>query len=309
MKYDVFLVSASEDLDKADQVARRLRALKFKVRFDKKRAHSAATPKDIADLETSICTLILWSKAGVDPDKDTSAWIYQIGAMAKDGETMLIQAALDRAIPRMPFEDDSRNSLFGLAPRKLNRGFNIIAGLIGDATDRPDLKDWLGLTTQQKDEKEAWKTAHPDDPLSQLPKPKARAKAKPTPTAATSMPLAEVTEKSRLLRPKPPPLKLNPPVPPTYTPHEITTGQIMIGCISAGIALMLVVSYFVQSRSATLPAVGNAGPFLAQPCPAGEVPADMLVPPPLAHGEIIDDTEETSVRPPLAHGEIIDDTE
>jgi len=36
MAYDVFLAYAPEDMDMASLVARRLRALKFKVRFNKK---------------------------------------------------------------------------------------------------------------------------------------------------------------------------------------------------------------------------------------------------------------------------------
>ena len=47
MAYDVLLVAAIKDSDKATVIARRLRALKFRVRFDASRAHTTPSSRDL----------------------------------------------------------------------------------------------------------------------------------------------------------------------------------------------------------------------------------------------------------------------
>ena len=61
-RYDVFLVSTLADRAKAELIVRRLRALKFKVRHDKKREHTTPTPRDYRDADNSQSVLVLWSK-------------------------------------------------------------------------------------------------------------------------------------------------------------------------------------------------------------------------------------------------------
>ncbi len=298
MKYDVFLVSAIADLEKAEMVARRLRALKFKVRFDKKREHTIATPKDVKDANDSKSVLVLWSKTACDTTLPDSDWVHAMAHQARARPDVLLQAGLDRAKPDEPFDQDMRASFIGLEPRKVVKGFRDVAVAIGEKTKRTDLDQWLSFTARQKDEKAAWLKAHRRDPLAiaEAEKRKRKAAAKKAATAATapgtakSMPLPEVTKSSRTVRPKPAPLRLKPPVPPTYIEREISSGQIMIGAISAGIAVLFLFSYLSRSTPSGLPGIANAGPVLTQQCPPGQIPAGLLDP--LAHGEIIDDTEE-----------------
>ena len=61
MSYDVFLVSATEDLDTARLVARRLRALKFRVWLDQKPDDETFDAKDARDAMNSQTMLVLWS--------------------------------------------------------------------------------------------------------------------------------------------------------------------------------------------------------------------------------------------------------
>ena len=60
-RYDVFLVNALADSEKAVLIVRRLRALKFKVRYDNKREHTTPTPKDYRDTDNSQTQLHLRS--------------------------------------------------------------------------------------------------------------------------------------------------------------------------------------------------------------------------------------------------------
>ena len=52
-RYDVFLASSLADSEKAQLIVRRLRALKFKVRYDKKREHTTPPPRDYRDADNS----------------------------------------------------------------------------------------------------------------------------------------------------------------------------------------------------------------------------------------------------------------
>ncbi len=311
MKYDVFLVSAIADLEKADQVAKRLRALKFKVRFDKKREHTVATPKDVKDANDSRSVLVLWSKTANKKTLPDSDWVHAMAHQARARPGVLVQAGLDRSKPDQPFETDTRHSLIGLEPKKILKGFNSLADAVGDNCGRVNLSSWLVLGPRQKDERDIWRRANPTDPLSVVPastaastktrktaSKAASSKSKSTRKTSTSIPLAEVTSSSRTVRPKASPLKLKPPTPPVPKEASNQSGRIVIGCISVGIAALFLFSYLSKSKSASLPAVANSSLMLAERCPPGQIPAELIAPP-LAHGEIIDDTTPSANSNPV----------
>ena len=59
MAYDVFLVSAGEDRDMAKLIARRLRALKFRVWFDQKQTDETFDAKDARNAMNSQSILVM----------------------------------------------------------------------------------------------------------------------------------------------------------------------------------------------------------------------------------------------------------
>ena len=72
MSYDIFLVSALEDRDTAKLIARRLRALKFRVWLDQKQEDETFDAKDARDAMNSQSMLVLWSANAVK--SGTHAW-------------------------------------------------------------------------------------------------------------------------------------------------------------------------------------------------------------------------------------------
>ena len=62
MAYDVMIASAMADKAKAELVAKRLRSLKFRVRYDAKREHTTPTTRDLNDANRSGAVLVLWSR-------------------------------------------------------------------------------------------------------------------------------------------------------------------------------------------------------------------------------------------------------
>lgn len=155
--YDIFLVSAIEDIEFADMVARRLRALKMKVWFDKKRDSRTFDSKDARNAEKSRNMLVLWSHAA-----DQSDWVH---AAARTGRSrdMLIQTALDDVVPRDPFHIDKRIDLSGLSARKTVPGFEGLVGELGKVQGRTGLADYIKMSAS---EKEAWYKKHKADPMA-----------------------------------------------------------------------------------------------------------------------------------------------
>mgnify|MGYP001793284300 CR=1 FL=1 len=293
-RYDVFLVTALADRDKADLVVRRLRALKFKVRYDKKREHTTPTPKDYRDADASQSVLVLWSKDACDTSQSDSDWVHAIAHHARSKDGVLLQVGLDRSVPDEPFSDDKRYALSGMGPRKLVNGYYDLVEELGRRDGRKDLRAWIDLKTSDKDGKAAWKENHPTDPLSQAPKPKAAAKPK-TVVAPAPEPQPEQATKSaetKAPRPKAPPLEMTPPTVPKQT--EDVLGPFMLGAVAIVIVAMLIMSA-VMSTKAGLPAVaGIGGQTLVAQCPEGQIPGYLLeeeAPRVLEPGPIIDDTE------------------
>ena len=298
-RYDVYLVSALADSEKADLIARRLRALKFKVRHNKKREHTTPTPKDYKDADNAQSVLVLWSKAACDTTKSDSDWVHAIAHHARSRDGVLLQVGLDKTVPDEPFSEDQRFALSGMGPRKLVNGYYQLVEELGRRDGRKDLRAWIDLKSTDKEGKAAWQQAHPTDPLSQSAKPK---KA-PSKASASSKPEAAAPAVAKAKPPAanapvaPPPLtKPTPMTPPTVPVQDRDQlGTIMLVAVGVMIVGMLILSAALGT-SQGLPATGGSNVItLEEQCPAGQIPAYLLedpAPAVLEPGPIIDDTDE-----------------
>ncbi len=287
-RYDVFLANALADREQAELVVRRLRALKFKVRYDKKREHTTPTPRDYRDADNSVAVLVLWSEHACDTDSRDSDWIHAIAHHARSRDEGLVQAALDASVPDEPFSEDQRFDLRGLAPRKLVDGIYDLVEHLGARDGRMDLRDWMTLKASDKDGKEVWKENHPTDPIALAGKPKI---AKP----ATSAPKAESTKSA-------PPVAavglekiLDAPRSTSTNVPEDRLGTLMLAAVGVVVVGMLMLSAGLRSDVIVSPPIDANGVRLVEQCPAGQIPAYLLSPPvraPLEPGPIIDDTED-----------------
>lgn len=285
-RYDVFLASALADREKAELIVRRLRALKFKVRYDKKREHTTPTPKDYRDADNAASVLVLWSGQACDTDSADSDWVHAIANHARSKDGVLVQAALDETVPDEPFSNDARYALSGIGPRKLVDGFYALVDTLGEGQGRYDLRDWLDLKASDKDGKEIWKENHPNDPIALAGK--ARVTARPaTPVAPTAVAAPAIT----------PDFAANLEAPasaPALAPED-RLGTIMLATVGAFILAMLGLSAAMHSDIAEPVPTNGDGTELVERCPAGQIPAyllDQRVRPPLEPGPIIDDTED-----------------
>lgn len=284
-RYDVFLASTLADRETAELIVRRLRALKFKVRHDKKREHTTPTPKDYRDADNAGSILVLWSTEACNSDHRDSDWVHAIAHHARSKPGVLVQASLDAAIPDEPFSDDARYDLAGMAPRKLVEGYYQLAEDLGARDGRSDLRDWLALKAGDKDGKAIWKENHPNDPLALVGKPKTATAPKPV---APAPPAAAATPSPSFVA------DLEAPSAPVIGPQQDQLGTIMLATVGAVIVGMLLLSAALRSGLAEpLPTNAN-GTQLVEQCPAGQIPSYLLAP---------------NVRPPLEPGPIIDDTE
>ena len=322
MAYDVMIVSALSDMAKAEIVAKRLRALKFKVRLDAKREHTTPTQRDLNDAAKAGKVLVLWSKAACDTTQPDSDFVHAIAHVARSRKNALMQAGLDATVPDEPFDKDDRAKLVGMGPKRIPNGFYDLLAALEKKHRRRDLKDYLLLEPRDKDGKAAWMKAHPRDPISLAGKPKPKAKAKTPPKTATKTAPASET-KPAVSPPASAPaeapastsgsLRLTPPKPgqtPTRMPYrrpvmvdladkdkETSVGWSVIGPIVGGIAAMMLIAYFVRTEQAlgpSMPAIGNATlpSVYAETCPPGQVPRSLIDTRPLRTGPIVDDTED-----------------
>ena len=284
-RYDVFLAGSLADREKAELILRRLRALKFKVRYDKKREHTTPTPRDYRDADNSQTVLILWSKDACDSDQADSDWVHAVAHHARSKPGTLLQAGLDATVPDEPFSDDKRFALAGMGPRKLVEGYYQLVEELGRRDGRVDLRDWLKLKASDKDGKAAWKENHPTDPLSQSPKAKAKASATPA-SSETAAPAPE-----QIVIPPIATSELNPPTAPTGTEEDIL-GRIMLLAVALVLAIKLLMSGLMRS-SPTTKTANVIEQKLVEQCPPGQMPAYLLEleNQPLEPGGIIDDTE------------------
>ena len=320
MAYDIMIVAAKPDMTKAEHVAKRLRSLKFKVRLDKAREHTTPTARDLNDANKAGKVLVLWSKAACDTTRPDSDWVHAMAHLARSRPKALMQAGLDATVPDEPFDKDERASLTGIGPKRTPNGFFDILSALETATKRKDLKDFLLLEPRDKAGKDAWKKAHPKDPISLAGKPKAKVKAAPKKAAAPA-PAAPVAAKAaaatKPVAPKapaaPPPRTPAPRAPaPSAMPYrapkisgivdeEPAIGWHILGPILGGVALMMLLAWVFRSEQvATQRATGQQGianatlPGVPAACPPGEVPRSLIEIPPLRTGPIIDDTEDAA---------------
>ncbi|MEL7110359.1 MAG: hypothetical protein AAGL99_13935 [Pseudomonadota bacterium] len=292
-RYDVFLVSTLADRAKAELVVRRLRALKFKVRYDKKREHTTPTPKDYRDADNSQSVLILWSKEACNTDKADSDWVHAIAHHARSKDGVLLQVGLDKSVPDEPFAEDKRYSLTGMGPRKLVKGYYELVDELGRRDGRKDLRVWIDLPTSDKEGKEAWKAAHPTDPLSVVKKPATKPKAtKPKPAASKASSATKPAKAPPLPERKTPALVINPPKPQPYEP--INVGRAILLAVAVTIFGMLVMSAGMGTKTGLPATAGSTGALLVDRCPPGQIPEHLL---------------DENARGPLEPGPIIDDTD
>ncbi len=254
MRYDVFLISALADREVADMLVRRLKALKFKVRHDKKRAHTTLTPKDIKDANDSQSIIALWSKAACDPSQSDSDWVHAMARQARSRPGALVQVGLDKTTPGDPFDKDKRYMLAGLTSRKIVEPYYELVEELGKRDGRTNLREWLGLKGADKAGKAAWKARHPTDPLTLA--------GQPRPKPAPKKPVIAVAASRNT-------------APPAYYEEgdEAGIGGWLIPVILAGIAVMLLFGYLARSK----PNIGGI--------------ANACLPSVLTPGAIVDDTE------------------
>ena len=316
MAYDVFLVTVPEDFDMAKLIARRLRSLKFTIRFNQKQTEDDTfDAKDARDAGKSDSMLILWSENAVKND-----WVRAAAAVGNSRDGMLVHAATDKTIPYEPYRKSPRFPIEGMTSRKMPEGFYKLVEELAQRTGRTDLREWMGFGSKDDEAREAWLEAHPDDPLA-IDARKKREKAlgiKPEPAAeaAGAATLAAATIKSAngngarnggsaaIARPAVP-ARTTTVVEPDTDP---VVGNWTLAFVGGAIALILALSIWQRSdplpaEQSTLSAVGNAYTVVTA-CPAGTVPRSMLeyieaAPADIGmgHGPIIDDTTPTDDTP------------
>lgn len=290
MAYDVLLVAAIEDSDKATVIARRLRALKFRVRFDAGREHTTPSSRDLGDCNKASNVLVLWSKASCDTSGADSDWVHAMAHLARSREGALVQATLDGTQPDDPFEKDRQYDLDGLTARTTTEGFYRLVELMGQRDGRRDLRAWMKLLASDEEGRAAWKEAHPTDPLSQAGK-RGHAAGKPqagvvqTGAAASAAATAKIADASAGHR-----ISLNPPVPERdfYPEKASGGGKAILIPVLLGVFAMMAGAWAVRSQ----PMEMGAGPArqievtsVMQTCPAGQVPRSLV------HGSLLGELE------------------
>ncbi|MEM7661331.1 MAG: toll/interleukin-1 receptor domain-containing protein [Pseudomonadota bacterium] len=295
MAYDVFLAYAPNDKDIAALVARRLRALKFKVRFSKKEEDPTFDDKDARDALKSQSMLVIWSDAAVQSD-----WVRAATAIGHSRPGMLVQTVLDDTVPYDPFTQDRRYDLAGFTSRTTVEGWYQTVEELGRRDGRTDLRSWIDIPKKDEDAKTEWLEAHPDDPLAihaqSLREKKFAARPAPAAAAAGAAALtASAIGNGRPTNGGPvgiqntaPASKAAVPTAAAQTPDD--GFDFMIPLILAGIAAMFFLGYTWRSEPVSGPAVANLSPVV-NTCPVGTVPENLIAPPVLETGPIINDTE------------------
>ncbi len=302
MSYDIFLVSALEDRDTAKLIARRLRALKFRVWLDPKQEDETFDAKDARDAMNSQSMLVLWSANAVKSD-----WVRAAASVGQSRSGALVEAGLDKTIPYEPFRTHKRFSLDGFTSRKTPAGFLDLIDELGKRQGRSDLRAWSGYGAQDEDKRLDWLAAHPNDPLA-LDARKKREKdlgVKPAP-AREAIGAAALAAAAMRVSPPAPPATGGPVRPNGATPlasdGAITSANLAdealgwstLAAVGIAIAAMLILAWVFRSQPASplkvasLPAIANASLEL-EACPAGTVPRSLLRV--LEPGPIIDDTQ------------------
>jgi len=290
MAYDVFLAYANEDKDMADLVVRRLRALKFKVRYNKRGEEPTFDQKDARDALNSQSMLVLWSDNAVKSD-----WVRAAASVGHSRPGMLVQTALDDVVPYEPFGVDKRFDLQGMTTRTTVDGFYDTVDELGRRDGRKDLRKWQEFGTKDEALKKQWLADHPTDPLALAAKAKRDKQLgiKPAPAAAAAgaaalaassvskggsgkssgtggaSAAAATTGASAAAR-------------TSYDDADMGIGMPMILGILAAIGALLLAGYLFRAKPAAVPGIGSANfasaSAAAATCPKGTIAASMLLP-------------------------------
>ncbi|MEO1642729.1 MAG: hypothetical protein AAFR74_05285 [Pseudomonadota bacterium] len=274
MRYDVFLVNALKDQEQAEMLVRRLKALKFKVKHDKKREHTTPTPTDYRNADKSQSIIVLWSEASCDTSDKDSDWVHALAHHARSKEGVLVQVGLDDTVPDDPFSHDKRYMLEGLTSRKTVEAYYDLVDDLGAKDGRKDLREWIDFKTSDKASKDSWKKAHPTDPLALVGKPVPKKAAAPVAAAATAAVVSGAASMAATTTPATAPAGASAAATLTADDEDSGIGWWMIAGILLGILAMLFFGWLLRKQAGT-PAVGNAV-VMAPQCPAGQMPAYLL---------------------------------
>jgi len=289
MAYDVFLAYAPEDMDMASLVARRLRALKFKVRFNKKGEDQTFDDKDARDALKSQSMLVLWSENALKSD-----WVRAAASVGHSRPGVLLQTVLDETIPYEPFRMDKRYELAGFTSRTNVEGWYQTAEELGRRDGRRDLRAWIDIPSKDEDSKTEWLAAHPTDPLTLHANALRDKKLGVAPARSAAAAPAAALAASAIGNGK------AAPTPVTAAPmsaaaavmtHEDGGFNWMIPLMLMGIGLLFLFGWLNGSKP--LPRGGAlAVTQLVEACPAGSIPANLIASETLEPGPIIIDTDE-----------------
>ncbi len=284
MAYDVFVAYAPEDKDMAALVTRRLRALKFKVRFNKRGEDPTFDDKDARDALKSQSMLVLWSDNALRSD-----WVRAAASIGHSRPGTLIQTGLDDAIPYEPFQLDTRYDLKGFTSRTTVEGWYKTVEELGRRDGRRNLRAWINIPTGDEDAKSAWLDAHPTDPLAlhakALRDKKLGLVPASAPAAASAAALAASAIGSSTAASH---SAASASTAPTLGHEEDTGAGWLIPLILLGIAAMLWFGWI--NRSGALARTKTAAVIQrVATCPAGMVPANVLGQGALETGPIIID--------------------
>ncbi len=294
--FDVFLAYAPGDQEMAALVARRLRALKFKVRFSTRGEDPAFDDKDARDALRSQSMLVLWSEDAVKSD-----WVRAAASVGQTRVGMLVEASLDKAVPQEPFRSHKRFDLSGFTARRNVEGWYQTIEELGRRDGRRHLRAWIDIPARDEDAKTEWLAAHPTDPLAlhaETLREKKRG-AKPSRAAAAAGAAALTSTAIGQNRAAPAPVSARPQANGTKAamapprPSEAADWSVwLVPLVLAGIAGFFLLSWQNSSRPLPgLPALANGTFAHAASCPAGTVPASLIAPPILETGPVVNDTE------------------
>lgn len=280
MAYDVFLVYAPEDMDMANLVARRLRALKFKVRFNKKGEDPTFDDKDARDALKSQSMLVLWSEDAVKSD-----WVRAAASVGHSRPGVLVQTALDDTIPYEPFRLDKRYELARFTSRTNVEGWYQTVEELGRRDGRVHLRQWIDIPTKDEESKDEWLTSHPTDPLALHAKAlrDRRLGIKPAPAAAAVGAAALAASAIETGRSTPSPAVAS----SAATMDEDTGFSWMIPLLLAGIAALFLFAWL--NKSAALPTAVAGATQVVKVCPAGQVPEYLIESRSLEAGPVTND--------------------
>jgi hypothetical protein len=289
MAYDVFLVSASEDRDTAKLIARRLRALKFKVWFNQKQVDETFDAKDARNATNSTSMLVLWSEHSVKSD-----WVRAAASVGHSRPGTLVQIGLDKTIPYEPFRTGKRQSVVGMTSRKTPDGFYKAVEALGANDGRTGLREWMGFGSKDEDGRADWLAEHPNDPLALHAKARREkelgVKPAPAPEAQGAAALAAASLKGStngsghrtVAGMTIAAAAARPSAAPVAAPAEetiISWGT--VAAISLAIVGMLILAWFFRSQPiapemrVAMPAISN-GSSGTVTCPAGQVPRSLM---------------------------------